>query len=94
MTDLPRRQSSLLACCVLRMSPPVVSMAEEPAGRPIVSGFERFFVEPGTDLATGGRLLIGELNCTSCHQGDDAPVDRNPKPADPPPHAPSPPAGS
>ena len=74
MLDLPRRPSAWLACCLLMTSPSPVSKADEPAGRPIVSGFERFYVEPGTDLAMGGRLLLGELNCTSCHLGDDLPM--------------------
>ena len=35
------------------------------ASHPIIPGFERFFREKPD--AEGGRLLIGELNCTSCH---------------------------
>ena len=42
--------------------------------RPIVSGFERFPTEAGKTDAVGGRLLMGELNCVSCHQGTDAPL--------------------
>jgi mono/diheme cytochrome c family protein len=36
---------------------------------PIVPGFERFHAT-GADAAKGGRLLLGELNCVSCHQPD------------------------
>ena len=35
---------------------------------PIVAGFERFHAAEKGDLARGGRLLLGELNCVSCHQ--------------------------
>jgi mono/diheme cytochrome c family protein len=42
--------------------------------RPIVSGFERFHAEAGKTDALGGRLLLGELNCASCHRGTDAPL--------------------
>jgi mono/diheme cytochrome c family protein len=43
---------------------------EAEALRPIVPGFERFHAS-GSDAAAGGRLLIGELNCASCHAIDD-----------------------
>ena len=43
---------------------------EAEALRPIVPGFERFHAS-GSDAAAGGRLLIGELNCVSCHEIDD-----------------------
>lgn len=42
------------------------------AEAPRVPGFERFFAESNTDAAAGGRLLISELNCRSCHPGDRA----------------------
>jgi len=38
------------------------------SAHPIVPGFERFFTGDKVDLAAGGQLLLGELNCTSCHQ--------------------------
>lgn len=34
---------------------------------PIVAGFQRFHGDAGDEPAAG-RLLIGELNCTSCHE--------------------------
>ncbi len=43
----------------------------DPAARPIVAGFERFPGGPGVASASGGRLLIGELGCASCHGGAD-----------------------
>ena len=42
----------------------------EKSEHPIVPGFERFFSDPKADLARGGRLLLGELNCASCHKTD------------------------
>ncbi len=74
MIDPPRRALASLVCWSSMVAIASPSMAEEPEGRPIVSGFERFFAAPGPEDASGGRLLIGELNCTSCHRGDDAPL--------------------
>jgi mono/diheme cytochrome c family protein len=34
---------------------------------PVVPGFERFHADPGSDAIAGGLILLGELNCTSCH---------------------------
>ncbi len=34
---------------------------------PIVAGFERFYANAKGDAARGGRLLLSELNCVSCH---------------------------
>jgi mono/diheme cytochrome c family protein len=39
---------------------------------PVIPGFERFYTSPTADAARGGRLLLGELNCTSCHKADAA----------------------
>ncbi len=74
MIDLPMRLPAWLGCLLLTFSWIGSAQADEPAGRPIVPGFERFYTEPSTDLATGGLLLMGELNCTSCHKGDDTPL--------------------
>lgn len=43
---------------------------------PKVPGFERFYAAEETSLVDGGRLLISELNCTSCHkvEGDNDPL--------------------
>ena len=35
---------------------------------PVVPGFERFYGDSDEQLAAGGRLLLGELGCTNCHQ--------------------------
>ena len=51
--------------------PASLMAADQP---PRVLGFERFHTA-GDDQAAGGtiaagQLLLGELNCTSCHQAD------------------------
>lgn len=38
---------------------------------PVVPAFERFFVDPKADAIPGGFLLLGELNCTSCHRANE-----------------------
>jgi len=40
-------------------------------GHPIVPGFERLYAAPGVDAVKGGRLLLGELNCLSCHKPEE-----------------------
>jgi mono/diheme cytochrome c family protein len=35
---------------------------------PRIPGFGRFLASREADAARGGRLLLGELNCTACHQ--------------------------
>ena len=69
----------LRVCCGLLLiagaAPAVVLSAAEPTP-PRMPGFERFYTAPlmtldeeviPVDAATGGRLLLGELNCLSCH---------------------------
>lgn len=46
-------------------------LSAAPPSHPIVPGYERFHTGEKSDLARGGQLLLGELNCTSCHQGGD-----------------------
>ena len=49
---------------------------EPAADHAIVAGFERFFEAAGktapNDVASGGRLLLGELGCIACHAADGA----------------------
>lgn len=45
-------------------------LAAELLPSPKVPGFERFYAAEDTSLVDGGRLLISELNCTSCHKVD------------------------
>lgn len=39
---------------------------------PIVPGYAQLLHAPKPDLATSGRLLLGELNCTACHAAGPA----------------------
>ncbi|MEA2630769.1 MAG: hypothetical protein QOE66_988, partial [Chloroflexota bacterium] len=39
---------------------------------PVVPGFERFHADPDSDPVQGGLILLGELNCTSCHDAGKA----------------------
>jgi mono/diheme cytochrome c family protein len=48
----------------------LVLLAGPALAHPIVAGFERFHGGPESDPAAGGRLLLGELNCVSCHAAD------------------------
>lgn len=45
--------------------------AEPAATGPRIPGFERFFANGEADAAAGGRLLISELNCRSCHPAEN-----------------------
>lgn len=39
---------------------------------PRIAGFERFYSAADADAVASGQLLLGELNCTSCHHADAA----------------------
>jgi mono/diheme cytochrome c family protein len=56
---------SLLAALLVTAS----ASAQDDKPHPIVPGFERFGASDG---AEAGRLLLGELNCISCHKPDAA----------------------
>lgn len=43
-----------------------------PAPSPKIPAFVRFHGTPSLDDAAAGRLLLGELNCTGCHNADAA----------------------
>ena len=64
----PSRRLPLLASAALLVLSVHVSAAE--GVHPVVAGFERFYSGEGdkANLAAGGQLLLGELNCVSCHQ--------------------------
>ena len=49
------------------------AVADAPA-HPVVPGFDRIYSAADSDAVEGGRLLLTELNCVSCHkaEGDDA----------------------
>lgn len=65
MTFPVRRAALLVGAAVLVSAAPL-------SAHPIVPGFERFHGGPDADPAAGGRLLLGELNCVSCHTADAA----------------------
>lgn len=50
------------------------------ADHPIVAGFERFYTIPRADAVRGGQLLLGELNCISCHAPGDSALQRKQAP--------------
>jgi mono/diheme cytochrome c family protein len=71
----PRCSFLLLLVLPVLLVRPSLRAAETKAnadGHPIVAGFERFYAEAGADAVKGGRLLLGELNCVSCHKADAA----------------------
>ena len=55
---------------VLALGSVVFFVAPSIAAHPFVAGFERFHSGPDADSAKGGQLLLGELNCVSCHVGE------------------------
>ncbi len=57
-----RLLASTLLCCFISMGQGAV------AAPPVVAGFERF----GKTDAAAGQLLLGELNCVSCHRPPEA----------------------
>jgi mono/diheme cytochrome c family protein len=48
-------------------------------GHPVVPGFERFHTASSADAVKGGRLLLSELNCLSCHRPDAGQEDKLPR---------------
>jgi mono/diheme cytochrome c family protein len=58
---------------------PALVTAADPAPKgsalpqhPFIPGFERFHAAPDGEVVRGGQLLLGELNCTSCHKPEAA----------------------
>ncbi len=73
MSDPSRKRLGLslgLAIAGLLMGSPLAARVQADDSRPIVAGFERFADDPKTDPVEAGLLLLGELNCTSCHQAE------------------------
>ena len=60
----------LTIVCLFSVS--LFTQAAESSSRPIISAFERFHAKPGAGNADAGRLLLGELSCTSCHAAEGA----------------------
>src|SRR5512145_2448015 len=50
----------------------VVTSSPAADAPPRVIPFERFHSAGKSDLVAAGHLLLGELNCTSCHQTEPA----------------------
>ena len=48
------------------------AQAADVADHAIIPGFERFHSGQDANAADGGRLLLGELNCLSCHKAKNA----------------------
>jgi mono/diheme cytochrome c family protein len=48
---------------------PNLAEAASPA-HPVVPGFDRIYSVPDADAVEGGRLLLTELNCVSCHKAE------------------------
>src|SRR4051794_37353503 len=46
------------------------SPAHAAAARPVVAGFERFAADAKPGPVESGLLLLGELNCVSCHRAE------------------------
>lgn len=72
----------LRVCCCLSLITGMISVNVLSAAEatPRVPGFERFYTAPlmtldeeviPVDPITGGRLLLGELNCLSCHSASN-----------------------
>src|SRR6185312_7826698 len=59
---------ALIGFLLIAASSRAADTPAKPADHPIVPGFERFHTGAGVDAAKGGRLLLGELNCVSCHR--------------------------
>lgn len=58
--------------CWLLVGVVCVATASWASAHPIVAGFERFYNTDKSDAVAGGRLLLNELNCVSCHQMEGA----------------------
>ena len=56
--------------CLIILTGLLISVAPTLAGgktAPAVPGFARFHADAKANGAKGGHLLLGELNCISCH---------------------------
>jgi cytochrome c553 len=52
----------------------IIGVPNFSSGAPVIPGFERFYADEKSNAADGGRLLLGELNCISCHKAADVKV--------------------
>lgn len=75
MSDMTRRGLASLACMAsIFLLPSTARPADSAPDHAIVAGFERFHAAPDSDPVRGGLVLLGDLNCTSCHRADDTAV--------------------
>lgn len=58
------------AAAALGVAAVVAASPTPAAAAPVIPGFERLTTEGKADPAAAGQLLLGELNCTSCHQAE------------------------
>lgn len=74
MFDEARRVFASLAflLAIALSTLPICEAEDAGPDHPIVAGFERFHADPSSDPVRGGLLLLGELNCTSCHRAGEA----------------------
>jgi len=59
--------SKPIACIVSLLFLPWAILASEP----VVPGYQRFYSEREDSSVSGGLLLLGELNCVSCHDSGE-----------------------
>lgn len=71
-----------LNCSLLILSGLTLAVHAAAPAQPTVPGFARFYDGEKADRVAGGRLLLSELNCTSCHAAgeQEAGVLRKPAP--------------
>jgi cytochrome c2 len=72
---MPKAVCSCLAWLGMLLLAPAAS-----AARPVVAGYERFYTADKVGAAAGGRLLLSELNCISCHAPAHDSAARKPAP--------------
>ena len=67
MNGIPGSRLGILGVLAACPSLWIAAAVAAPPTSPFVAGFERFARRGDLDRAEAGRLLLGELGCTSCH---------------------------
>ena len=78
MTNSIRRRMLLALLAAGIFAAPALFAAD--TAHPVVPGFERFYTGEKADAGRGGQLLLGELNCVSCHQTTERSIARRQAP--------------